>query len=83
MIKWQFTNTCKEVAEWTTDKMSGLWKLLSSNQLFSNENIFNYETHYYTKSDVYKLSELMDINKHVLVELMENNDSDGLIVEIC
>ena len=81
-IKWRFTNTTKEIADWTTDKASELWKLLKSDPLFSNENIFNYGTYYYSKSDIYKLSKLMDVNKHVLVELMENNDSDGLIVEI-
>ena len=69
-IDWVNNVFLGKIKKWTTINSLDYWPLP-----YAEEFIF-----YYSKSDIYKLRDMMDTNKDVLVELMENNDSDGLIV---
>ena len=71
-VEWVDNIFLGKIKQWTIIKEA---KSCDLQPTFSENFIF-----YYSKFDIYKLRDMMDENKDVLVELMENNNSDGLIV---
>ena len=72
LVEWIDDTFLGKIKQWTMIEKVESCDLQPT---FSEDLIF-----YYSKSDIYELRDIMDTNKDVLVELMENNDSDGLIV---
>lgn len=67
------------VEEWTVDENSLLYKAEMSKHPWERDDTCWL---YCSKDDVFKLQDLMTANKTLLEEIMNNNDADGLIVNI-
>ena len=67
------------ITEWTIDENSELWKKeMSKHPWFREDDLILY----CSKEDILELQKQMKVNKTLLEELMEEHDSDGLIIRI-
>lgn len=62
----------ERISQWTIDKQSKLWR----------DYCDNYDTVYCSKEEILKLQKLMRCNRTLMQELVEENDCEGLIIEI-
>lgn len=80
-----YTHTCvikgnlDNISEWTIDENSELWKSeMSKDSWYREDDLILY----CSKEDILELQKQMKVNKTLLEELMNEHDSDGLIIRI-
>lgn len=62
----------KRISQWITAQQSKLWR----------DYWDHYDTLYCSKEEILKLQKLMRYNRTLMQELIEDNDCEGLIIEI-
>lgn len=76
-VKWD--KNSNNIEAWTIDKESDFYKHYYQNYY---EYGFYDAIIYYTRNEIIEMQKIMKDNKTLLQELLDNNDLDGLIVQI-